>query len=310
MKPANLMTSVFLLPLIGLLTGCGGGGGSGSSSTSTVTSLVKWSAFTPPGTVVASGYSANADYTEAAPFQISGIGGQSYDTGASSAEITYRSDSTISKFKITTPNGTFTWDEAAGDTIDETNPEIVGVANSVPNSFAILVDALALGWEYQTLGAWQTGLGTGSGTIGSISVGAPTPGAGIPTTGTAVFAGNVQGIHVDSAGAQYYVVGDVVVATDFAARAMSLATTNTSTISIPGIVTTPAPSLELSGSMTYAPATNSFAGAMSSAGGMVGTTRGQFYGPNAEEVGGVFIVQTPAGQANPEYYQGAYGAVR
>jgi hypothetical protein len=43
---------------------------------------------------------------------------------------------------------------------------------------------------------------------------------------------------------------------------------------------------------------------VTSAGGLTGNSTGQFYGPNAEELGGVFLLQG----SGVETYAGAYGA--
>jgi hypothetical protein len=49
--------------------------------------------------------------------------------------------------------------------------------------------------------------------------------------------------------------------------------------------------------LTYAGTTNSFSGNLTTASGLTGNSTGQFYGPNAEELGGVFV--DPSG-AEPE----------
>jgi len=58
--------------------------------------------------------------------------------------------------------------------------------------------------------------------------------------------------------------------------------------------------------LSYTAGTNSFAGDVTNGGSLSGTSTGRFYGPSAEELGGVFILQ--AGSGIPETYGGAYGA--
>jgi hypothetical protein len=50
----------------------------------------------------------------------------------------------------------------------------------------------------------------------------------------------------------------------------------------------------LTGNLTDAAGTNSFSGTVNSAGytTMTGNAGGQFYGPNAQEIGGVFMVKS------------------
>jgi hypothetical protein len=46
-------------------------------------------------------------------------------------------------------------------------------------------------------------------------------------------------------------------------------------------------------------------GTLTTSGGLSGNSTGQFYGPNAEELGGVFFLKAGSGV---ESYRGAYGA--
>ena len=46
---------------------------------------------------------------------------------------------------------------------------------------------------------------------------------------------------------------------------------------------------------------------MNAAGTMSGASKGKFYGPKAEELGGVFVVKSPS---TVETFTGAYGAKR
>ena len=70
------------------------------------------------------------------------------------------------------------------------------------------------------------------------------------------------------------------------------------------------PNLQVTGTLTYAENINSFTGPVSAfgaIGNMTGTSTGQFYGPVAEELGGVFSL---TGDESLEHYSGAYGAAR
>ena len=305
MKFKNLLTSVFLLPfvgLMGLLTGCGGGGGGLSINSP----FVRWSAITPPTTVKVSGVSQDGDYVAPGPgFSITNITDEGSSTSAS-ASITYRGDNTISRISITTPNGTVVWDEGVGDDIDDTDPALVVATDAASTSFALTVNAIPLGWEYQTFGAWQTGIGTGSGTYGALSIGAPTAGSAIPTTGGATFNGATMGFYSDATGEGFVAVSDLTVTADFAARSLSFNASNTQKVNTTTAATSAAANLNMTGTLTYTSGINSFSGTLNAAGGMTGTSQGRFYGPNAEELGGVFSLSG----AGVEAYMGSYGAVR
>ena len=64
--------------------------------------------------------------------------------------------------------------------------------------------------------------------------------------------------------------------------------------------------LDMTGSLSYAANSNSFKGIVATTGGLTGTSTGQFYGPNAEELGGVFSLKGTG--TSKENYAGAYGA--
>ena len=59
----------------------------------------------------------------------------------------------------------------------------------------------------------------------------------------------------------------------------------------------------MAGTLNYAAGSNAFSGNVSAT-GLTGSSSGQFYGPNAEELGGVFSLEG----AGVETYIGGYGA--
>lgn len=306
MKPQNLLTSIFLLPFVGimgLLTGCGGGGGG-----STTTSFVKWSAIRPPATVTASGISTEVGFT---------VSGSTVDSltdhgtsNGSSASISYRDDGSISKISIDTPNGSVVWDERSGDSIDDTNILVVAAKQDLSAvGYAVNATYPGVPWEYQTYGVWLEADSATSGTFGGISIGAPTAGSAIPTTGTATFDGLLSGWYIDSAGEPYATVGVVGVDANFETRQLGFSSTTDSAFNLNTQTYHPNPSnLDMTGTLTYDPGINSFSGTVTAAGdtGLSGTSTGQFYGPNAEELGGVFNLSG----AGVEFYSGAYGAAQ
>jgi hypothetical protein len=207
----------------------------------------------------------------------------------------------LTSMTLTTPTTTMSF---ASHEIFEVSPEIFGATNATSN--ALVANHIALGWDYQTFGVWETGLDTTQGTFGAFSVGA-TAGTAIPTTGTATFIGEVAGSYVPGTpGVGYAVLADLTINADFANRSLVLHTTNS--VTSPDWTTfTPNSGLDLSGNLSYEPGTNSFTGTVTtdSTLNLTGSSTGQFYGPNAEELGGVFFLQ---GTTVGETYTGAYGA--
>lgn len=187
---------------------------------------------------------------------------------------------------------------AAESNPNESQSAFTSVAASHVSAAA---DAYELGWNYQTFGVWTNGAYAEAASAGSVS-----PASAIPASGSATFNGKLAGLYVSPAGVGSVAAADVRVDADFSARSLSLASIGTTTTR-DFAAATATPDLNLSGTLTYAPGNNAFAGTITSASGMSGTSKGRFYGPGAQELGGVFAVRS-AGTA--ESFTGAYGAKR
>ena len=182
---------------------------------------------------------------------------------------------------------------------------------AVPNSVAVS----PTGYTYQTFGAWgainaQTGLASEF----YFSTGAPTVVASLPNNGTATYTGYAIGSHVDAATREISDIRATMNATaDFAARSVAFTTTNTTSLAInaaPGTLPTANFGLNMSGTLTYTAASNTFTGVVSTANtNLSGNATGRFYGPTTKagfapaEIGGTFAVMNTAGGA----MQGAFG---
>ena len=293
------------------MSGCGGSGGSGTSAgSSTVGAFVRWSAVPNPGSVRIRGEAVYQSYTAPPPtYQVTSLGAVT-QTNDAEAVITYRADGSISAIdlQIPKPGGVINirWDESAGDSIVE-GSRVVDAVDAAGRNYGRAANAIPQGWEYQTFGVWLTGYGTGSGTFGALSVGAQTPVSGVPTTGTATFAGGLLGAYVDAGGAGYLVEADFTANVDFASRTVSISSTNTVKTNVNTGAVTTAADLNLTGTLTYYPATNGFAGSVATAGGLSGSADGQFYGPGAEELGGTFFTGR---SGSVESFIGSFGAKR
>ncbi len=293
------------------LGGCGGGGGGG-----TITDIA------PPmpttTTKTENGISQEADYTASGTVVTSVTDQIANKTGSSVSITTNDADGVIQKVAITTPNGLVTWDTNNGDMID-TSGAVIAVTN--PSSLGVVInkDNPSVPWQYQTFGIWETGLDTNTGRIGSISVGESTTGSNIPLTGTVDFDGVSGGIYIDPVGKTYITASDLYARVDFGQRTIAMETVGTGKIdAVTGDIGSgnyPVDlSLDMQGTLRYSAGLNSFTGTVSAPGmtgtvstpGMSGTSTGQFYGPAAQELGGVFSLQG----AGVETYQGAYGAVQ
>jgi len=185
-------------------------------------------------------------------------------------------------------------------------PDFITVINGTTGQ-GIVSNPKSAAWNYQSFGFWETwDSTTNTRTVNNMSVGAPT--AGTPDgSGPAQFAGQVVGSYVDASGVGHAVHADLTINANFGNHSLDFATTGTTT-STNWVSFTSNPSLDMSGTLTYTLGTNGFSGQLQTAGGLSGKSTGQFYGPSAQELGGVFSLNTT--NSPVETYSGAYGAKR
>lgn len=281
-----MISSLFTL----ILVGCGGGGGGGSSNSAS------------PYDVTQEGIAQDATYS----YDGSAVTDVD-DEGVNPATVTisYRGNDTIEQISITTPTTTVTWDEDNGAIIDDSDV-VVTMTNATDTDIGIIANTNDpnINWQYQTFGVWETGRGEPSGTLGAATVGVPTAGSAIPTTGSATFTGLSGGVYVDATGTNDYITASSVTAdVNFLNRSVALSTADTTKVNTITAAESPAPNLNMAGTLNYAAGSNAFSGNVSAT-GLTGSSSGQFYGPNAEELGGVFRLEG----AGEETYIGGYGA--
>lgn len=106
-------------------------------------------------------------------------------------------------------------------------------------------------------------------------------------------------------GSSYFTLANMNTTVNFATRQLSFMTSFSQ--QTPELVSsTFVPSLDMTGTLSYAPGSNQFSGPVTATNGMTGTAQGRFYGPAAEEIGGTFSVTGPGVQS----YGGAFGGAR
>lgn len=300
--------SISLVTISLLLSACGGGGGGGTVPTTPPSpTFTSWSAVQPNSTVTVNGLSSEFNTTvDPNTGLATNVGTPSAVSVNSSITTTFDANLLLTRVDVTTPTTTLSFNEAAGDFIVDVSPEVIGALTSTGTAAAIFANPFGLGWNYQTFGVWEVQTGVNTGTNGAMSVGAPTPGSSIPTIGSANFTGSAGGEYVNANGEAYLTVADLAVSADFANRALTLTTMNTQVTQDLSTFTAHN-GLNVSGNLSYAAGTNRFEGSVSSSNGLTGNSTGQFYGPNAQELGGVFFLKAASGI---ETYGGAYGAIR
>jgi hypothetical protein len=295
-----------------LLSACGGGGGSdGTVPTTPVTpapaTFTSWSAVPAGSTMKVPGQSQEISRTiDPATGLVTGFSTPTaVDTAASAFTFNTNSSNDLTQAVITTPAGTLIFDTTAGDTLKPLpfDPTFSVASWKDGSTIAIGADPAAYGWEYQSFGVWDHPGSTG--TAGVMSIGAPTAGASLPFTGSASYSGKSVGYYVSPEGAGHTALSNVNVNADFSTRTLLLLTSSSTVTPLNHTTTTLAPNLDLIGTLTYTAGQNAFSGTLSNGGTLSGQSTGRFYGPNAEELGGVFTLKAGSGV---ESYGGAYGA--
>ena len=306
MKTGMILT---VLPLAMSLTGCGGGGG--GSSSATLGGFTSFSSATRGSPISLDGMSSETAYTyNTTTKKITGLGAQSAVADGATANITYNSAGQATTAQLVSANRTtLSFNAANGDTFGNLiiNPSIDAVVSANHQNYVLLANPYDFGWDYQTFGTWVTGAGTGSGTVGMISAGSLTAAGSIPTTGTATYTGVTGGRYAAANGDDYFTGSALSANVNFAARTLAVSSTGTQVTRDLLAVSNNA-NLNFTGNLAYNAGSNQFTGNIATTGGLNGTMTGKFYGPAAQEIGGIFSARANAGL--PESYAGAFGAKR
>ena len=302
-----------------ILSACGGGGGGGGSGNlsqlieSQLIEFSSWANVQANQTVRLQGISHNTDYTAPAPnFVVTQL---TASTDASSTvSITYDGQQNVSAVSLTSGSKSQTFATSSGDTIGNLGTylgasysDIAFATDANGTNVGIAAEPLAsnLNWNYQSFGAWETGRGTGSGYAAVASVGSMTTGAGIPTTGNATYTGYSGGVAISADGTQdFIVVSNFQATADFATRSVSIQATNSGSYDPVNVITNLNDTqYNYTGVLTYSAGSNSLSGTILTSVNN-GTADGRFYGPSANEIGGIFEVRG----AGVYGYFGAFGA--
>jgi len=141
-----------------------------------------------------------------------------------------------------------------------------------------------------------------------MSFGSRAPVSAIPASGLATYSGISTGVYVNQTGGVFVHAADVTSMVDFGARSIGFSTTNTTISSLTLGSPTAAPELDITGTLRITPGSSLFSGNVTTPGtpGMAGTATGSFYGPTAQEIGGIFSLKGPG----PQTMLGGFGGVR
>jgi hypothetical protein len=282
-----------------LLTACGGGGGGGSPGPSIIeVPFTSFNAITANQTVVMDGIAVTASGTQTI---ISPDGDFTVDSanlnppGAGTVRLSYDGNRALKTVSINTPQSTATFDrDTSGHTLFCDGPLCFG-ANATAS--AIAIDAFAVQWNYQSFGVWAVDTGPTTWAAGAISVGAPTAGNAIPLLGSNVlFTGVAAGFYADPNRTPFFTVAGMNANVNFETQRIGFSTSETTLINMNTAVRSTNTDLNLTGSFEYAQGVNSFSGTVTTRNGQLsGQGSGRFYGPAAQEIGGVYSLQGVGG---------------
>jgi len=183
-------------------------------------------------------------------------------------------------------------DGNSGDHIDFSAPEMKRITAYNSDERINTHRRSVRSWDYQTFGFWSI---YANGVAGNFSIGSTTHPSLIPTTGVATYDGEQFGALAWENGASIDVreiESDFFATANFDAKSLDIRTSN-SRINPHDPDQYVSNIDNLSGALTYAPNTNLFSGAVTTNRGWSGNATGRFYGPNAEEIGGIIQAKGP-----------------
>ena len=159
------------------------------------------------------------------------------------------------------------------------------------NTIGKVINALDPGvaFNYQSFGYWLVSGSFGSATVTAMSFGSPTPAGAVPISSGATYNGRAPGL-CRSDGLLFTYLGRHV-CERHSARVRFVGHGATQVSPVTG-VTLPALVAGVSGTLTYGGVESIYRSGhctrLPTGGGLSGTANGSFYGPTAQEIGGVF----------------------
>ncbi len=292
------------------LAGCGGG--SSDNSMTKAVPFTSWSAVQPSTQVKAQGISQQATltYNIAGDVIIADLP-DPVDTNDSNILYTFDANRNLVGVQVTADSTLLGWsNQALGGGSVACSAGLCTAFNASGNAYFVGADPYVQGWNYQNFGAWSF-QGAGSSRIGAMSVGSQTPVAAVPTSGTATYNGIAGGYYVDATGKVFRVSANMRSDVDFGAAHVSFRTTGTGLTPIAGGSAVGNAGLDIPATtLNYSTATNRFTGNVATSNGnLSGPVTGRFYGPAAEEIGGVYALSgnAPALGAVRESMVGSFG---
>jgi hypothetical protein len=287
------VSAVAILLSLGVLSACGGGGGGGGpgGGTGGVKPTPATPFFVAGETMESNALAQSVSISSRPPSDTDGTVSLTLDDAGTP-------DNLVVDLSPASPGADGTW---SGDEIVCSGGNCA-LADS--DDVGTLANPTALGWSFQTFGYWiQEPTGAERQTI-VFSTGSPTPADAVLSVATATYSGKSGGLYVNGADVLEH-RADMTADVDFGARTIDFRTTGTQTMPVGTSTATAAPHLNMTGSLAITGM--QFTGEVNTANSINGTATGRFYGPDAQEIGGVYLCNCAVGT---EYFTGAFGGKR
>lgn len=156
----------------------------------------------------------------------------------------------------------------------------------------MLIPGAASGYDYTSYGVWSHDITVcfiftcGSEFYASVfAFGSPTGAAGMPTTGSATFNGTMDGYYSYQTQYAAAIHGDATLTADFGAKTVTGAFHDITATAILGSAPDVFPAIDINAQISGGTISGTVSGGMA---GSQGTLAGDFFGPGAAEMGGVF----------------------
>lgn len=292
------ISSLYVIPVISLLTLSGCGGGGGGETVTTQNSAVSQNTTT--------NYTGVASNTTIATFNADGTvsGMAALDTSNTTSSIVRNSSNAIIELKLTNAAGTTTFSTSNGDTITEQvfNEGTVTTAYNASLSRQLLVVSdsnVAFGTWYEKIG--NTGYVTVAhdGTKTTVD----------PSTivANATYSGLLTGMLAENGFSAIYTISSVNAVANFNAKTIALTSSDTKGVKTDGTYIGNYAGQDFSVTLSDANSDNLYTGVATDSERKAGNVEAMLYGANAERVAGIGTLSNGAGTRKHTF---SYGALR
>ena len=292
----------------GILAACGGGGGGGGATRPSDTVGVSGSpdngeppvaSLAPLGQIPAT--AGHIDFTQATNLTAAPLGSAAVLNGTMTPAVSLSNAPSIQIAIDGVGTEVFTAAEASSINtffrIDTASHSDSVTTRTVTYIAPDTDDTKASRLQFSSLGVWNaTDIATGNVTQAvAFSVGTRTAGSDIPTTGTANYNGFMLGNAFEAGGGQFAVNANAAAFADFGARSVNYSTTGSTKTDLRSGALSQAANYDMNGTLTYAAGVNALSGTVKTADGKTGAATGNFYGPQAAELGLTFKATSSTG---------------